>query len=215
MADSLLMTASGALPEELFKYFVDGIHLLKGVLLAAAAHMVAWVVIGRDIKLHLRTVAQRDIGIHLLHEDSPDRQRHSGTLPHTHGIEVDIAILTAYPAATYQLRSKGDKPSITVVIGGTRLGTYLSLQLITVAQSSCRTIIHNAHHHGEHLHGIVGTDHLIHSWLEGGDGVTLVILDAAHEHRSRTDTMVGKGCIALTISLTLTSHGPRHKLRDA
>ena len=80
MADSLLMTASGALPEELFKYFVDGIHLLKGVLFAAAAHMVAWVVIGRDIKLHLRTVAQRDIGIHLLHEDSPDRQRHSGTL---------------------------------------------------------------------------------------------------------------------------------------
>ena len=40
MADSLLMTASGALPEELFKYFVDGIHLLKGVLLATAAHMV-------------------------------------------------------------------------------------------------------------------------------------------------------------------------------
>ena len=89
MADSLLMTASRALPEELFKYFVDGIHLLKGVLFAAAAHMVAWVVIGRDIKLHLRTVAQRDIGIYLLHEDSPDRQRHGGTLTHTHGIEVD------------------------------------------------------------------------------------------------------------------------------
>ena len=75
MADSLLMTASGALPEELFEYFVDGIHLLKGVLLATAAHMVAWVVIGRDIKLHFRTVAQRDIGIHLLHEDSPDRKQ--------------------------------------------------------------------------------------------------------------------------------------------
>ena len=67
MADSLLMTASGALPDELFEYFVDGIYLLKGVLLAAA-HMIAWVVIGRDIKLHLRTVAQRDIGINLLNE---------------------------------------------------------------------------------------------------------------------------------------------------
>ena len=148
MADSLLMTASGALPEELFEYFIDGVHLFEIILLATTAHMIAWVVIGRDIKLHGRTVAQRDIGLHLLHKDSPDRQRHGGTLTHTHGIEVDIAILTAYPAATYQLRSKADKPSITVVIGGTRLGTNLSLQLITVAQSSCRTIIHYAHHHG-------------------------------------------------------------------
>ena len=112
MADSLLMTASGALPEELFEYFVDGVHLFEIILLATAAHMIAWIVIGRDIKLHLRTVAQRGIGIHLLHEDSPDRQRHGSTLTHTHGIEVDIALLTAYPAATYQLRSKGDEPTV-------------------------------------------------------------------------------------------------------
>ncbi len=85
-------------------------------------------------------IAQRRVGINLLHEDGPDRKRHGGSLSHTHGVEVDIAVLASYPAATYQLRSEANKPSVTVVVGGTRLGTYLSLQVIAVAQSSCRTL---------------------------------------------------------------------------
>ena len=127
MADSLFYDALGNTPPSLlFKHFVDGIHLLKGVLLTAAARMIAWVVIGWHIELHGRTVAQRRVGINLLHEDSPNRQCHGGTLTHTHRIEVDITLLAAYPATAHQLRRKGDEPTITVVVGSTRLGTNLS-----------------------------------------------------------------------------------------
>ena len=196
MADSLFYDDLGNTPKTfLFKYFVDGIHLLEGVLFTAAAHMIAWVVIGWHIELHGRTVAQRWVGINLLHEDSPDRQSHGGSLTHTHGVEVDVALLAAYPATAHQLRSKGDEPTVAVVVGSTRLGTNLALQLISVAQAAGSTVIHHAHHHVEHLHGIVGTDHLVHSRLEGSNGVTLVVLNAAHEHRSCADAVVGKGGI--------------------
>ena len=136
--------------------------------------------------------AQRRVSINLLHEYCPDRQSHGSTLTHTHGIEVDITLLTTYPAATYELWSKADKPTVAIIVGSTGLGANLSFQVITVAQSSCRTIIHDPHQHGKHLHGIISTDYLVHTWLEGSNRIALIILDAAHKHWSSTDAVIGK-----------------------
>ena len=127
------------MPWFLFENFVDAAtsYFLKVILFGCLAG--TRIVVFRQIELDSRTDTQRRVGINLLHEYRPDRQSHGSTLTHTHGIEVDITLLTTYPAATYELWSKADKPTVAVVIGSTGLGANLSFQVITVAQSSCRT----------------------------------------------------------------------------
>lgn len=109
------------MPWFLFENFVDTAtsNFLKVILFGCLAG--TRIVVFRQIELDSRTDTQRRVGINLLHEYRPDRQSHGSTLTHTHGIEVDITLLTTYPAATYELWSKADKPTIAVIIGSTGL----------------------------------------------------------------------------------------------
>ena len=109
------------MPWFLFENFVDATasYFLKVILFGCLAG--TRIVVFRQIELDGWTDAQRRVGINLLHEYRPDRQSHGCALTHTHGIEVDIALLTTYPAATYELWSKADKPTVAVVVGSTGL----------------------------------------------------------------------------------------------
>ena len=105
---------------------------------------------------------------------------------------MNITVFTTHPTAAYQLRSETDKPTITIIVGCTSLGTYLSLEIITIAQTPSSTIIYYTHQHRKHLHCIGCTNHLIHSRLECSNGISFIVLYSTHKHRSCTDTMIGK-----------------------
>ena len=87
-------------------------------------------------------IRQRSIAIDLLHEISPNRQSHRGTLTHAHGVEMDVAILAAYPNTTDKLRREAHEPGVGITVSGTRLATDLSLpyprrQPPSAPQASC------------------------------------------------------------------------------
>src|SRR3712207_7743446 len=49
----------------------------------------------------------------------------SGSLPHSHGIEVDVTLLTTNPAATDKLRREAHKPCVAVAVGRSGLASNL------------------------------------------------------------------------------------------
>ena len=147
------------------------------------------------IKHLIVVVSQTVVGIKLLHVICPYRQSHSGTLSHLHGVEVDVAIVAAYPHSTDKSGSDTHKPCIAIVVGSTGLATYLALEIVFIAYASTRSAVNHSTQHIEHLVGTLLTDHLVHARLEMGNDIALIVLDLCDEHRCTADAMVDEGSI--------------------
>ena len=105
---------------------------------------------------------------------------------------MNIAVVATYPAATYKLRGESHKPSVAIAVGSTGLASYLAREVVLIAQSACRTTIDYSLEQHKHLVGTLLAYHLIHTGLEIGDDIALIVLNTAHEHRSSTYAMIGK-----------------------
>ena len=98
----------------------------------------------RQIKFSFRIIRQSLVAINLLHKVRPYRQCHCGTLTHTHRVEVNITVITAYPTATDKLRCETHKPGITITVCSTSLTAYLSRKVVLITQSARCTTVNNS-----------------------------------------------------------------------
>ena len=105
---------------------------------------------------------------------------------------MDVAVLAAYPATAHKLRSEAHEPCVGVAVCGTGLGTDLARKVISEAQTSAGTAVYYALQKHKHTVSALGIYHLVQTRLEIGYDIALIILDAAHEHRSRTYALIGE-----------------------
>ena len=133
--------------------------------------------------------------VDLLHEVGPDGQGHGGALSHAHGVEVYVAILASYPAAADELWGEAYEPGVGVAVGCSGLSAYFAFDVVLVAQSSGGAVVDHSAQHLDHLVGAFGADDLVHAWLEVGDDVAFVVLDACDEERGGAYAVVGEGCV--------------------
>src|SRR3712207_5871597 len=100
----------------------------------------------------------------------------SGSLPHSHGIEVDVTLLTTNPAATDKLRREAHKPCVAVAVGRSGLASNLPFEIIFIAETPCGTLIDNSFEQYKNFIRTLRTDDFIHTSLETSHDVALIVL---------------------------------------
>ena len=114
---------------------------------------LARIELGRDGKLRSLSVTQPPVGVDALHIVSPHRKGGRGPLPHRSVVEMDVPVLTAYPAATDKIGRDAHEPAIGIVVRRTRLAAYIRREVIGIAQPASRTALNDGTQHVYHLIG--------------------------------------------------------------
>ena len=99
-------------------------------------------------------VAEVGVGVDFIHVHRPDGQRHARPLAVVHGVEVDVSLLAAHPAARDEGGDEAHEPSVGVAVGRAGLAAHVGLYAIAEADAAARALVD---HGAEHINHLVGT----------------------------------------------------------